>query len=234
MPKQPEQKEAVKESSIGIINEQIKPEQEQEQQQGHSVFKQLQKKTQEPPSKENVVSLQNKPVQAAPQATDIGIKNRLSAQSSDGTHTDNIVTKTFSNSEVKKIDDSQKTNKEEERVINSHDARAERQKNEARGNVQNMIERAGDALVDAKRLVNQAKLANQKAQDAEEQVKRLQMEPQKNQVVNNDDDATSLDLNRLINEAKISDETARNAVEKYNDLTKAAIAATEEFIARFG
>ena len=53
--------------------------------------------------------------------------------------------------------------------------------------MQNMIERADNALVDAQRLINQAKLANQKAQDAHDQAKSLQMESQKNQIVDNDD-----------------------------------------------
>ena len=63
-PKQPEQVEVVKENSIGIIKEQEKSVQ---QQHSPSEFEQQQKKTQHPPSKENLVSLQDKTPEASVQ-----------------------------------------------------------------------------------------------------------------------------------------------------------------------
>ena len=223
-PTQSKQVEVVKESSLGNINEQEK----REQQQQLDKVKPQQKKTQQPQAKENTVSLQDKAVEAAPTTSNLDIKNRVSSESSDRTHTEEeIATKKAANHKVQKIEDRQKTINEK-RLANSDDAREQRQKNEARVKVQNMIDKADKAFNVAERLIKEAKLANQKAQDTSEAIKSLQIESQKDQLVNND--ITSLEQSRLINEAKISDQMARDAIEKYNDLRKAAGAALTNLI----
>ena len=226
-PTQSKQVEVVKESSLGNINEQEKLEQQQQR----DKVKPQQKKTQQPQAKENTVSVQDKAVEAAPTTSNLDIKNRVSSESSDRTHTEEeIAMKKAANHKVQKIEDRQKTINEK-RLANSDDAREQRQKNEARVKVQNMIDKADKAFNVAERLIKEAKLANQKAQDTSEAIKSLQIESQKDQLVNND--ITSLEQSRLINEAKISDQIARDAIEKYNDLRKAAGAALDEFNTRF-
>jgi hypothetical protein len=228
--KQSEQVEVVQDSSLGVEKEQEK----REQQKQPEKVKPQSKNTQEPQAKEakeNTVSLQDNAVERAKTTSNLDIKNRVSSKSSDRTHTEEeIATKKAADHKVQKIEDRQKTINEK-RLDNSGDAKEQRQKNEARVKVQNMIDKADKAFNVAERLIKEAKLANQKAQDTSRAIKSLQIESQEDQLVNND--VTFPDQSRLINEAKISDQKARNAIDKYNDLRKAAGGALEEFNTRF-
>ena len=117
------------------------------------------------------------------------------------------------------------------RLINSENAKEQSQKNEARNNVQDLIQKAESALDNAQGLIKQSKLANQKAQAALEEAKSRQKETPKDQEEHIN--VVSPELGQLINEAKISDQTAQNALEKYNNLRRAANSAVEDFNTRF-
>ena len=126
-------------------------------------------------------------------------ENEVSSRSSDQTHTDDVERKRIANSEVQKVEDNQKT-MNKKRLINSENAKEQSQKNEARNNVQDLIQKAESALDNAQGLIKQSKLANQKAQAALEEAKSRQKETPKDQEEHID--VVSPDLSKLINEAE--------------------------------
>ena len=117
---------------------------------------------------------------------------------------------------------------DQKRIIKSEEAKEQRQKKEVRDTVQSLVSEADAALKNANGLIKKSKQANQKAQDAIEEVKSRHAKTGFNKKQNN-----GPELSQLINEAKISDQKARVAQEKYNDLRKVADTAVEKYTAKF-
>ncbi|MEP6576916.1 MAG: hypothetical protein ABJB85_10855, partial [Nitrososphaerota archaeon] len=140
--------------------------------------------------------------------------------------------KKITNLQVQKMEDQQKAINQK-RLIKSEYAKEQRQKNKARDIMQSLIRDADAALKNAKGLLKQSNLANQKAHDAIEEVKGQQTEtPQQDQEKNKE--IIPPKVTQLISEAKISEQIANDAVKKYNDLRRAADTAVEEFMTKFG
>jgi len=224
-PTQPGPVENVKGSQLEVIQEERKPQQQQQVD-----TEQSQKEAQQQRPKEKALPVKDKTVDTSP-TPDSHIGNELSSRSSDRTHTEDVERKKITNLKIQKIED-QKKIMNQKKFINSENAKEQRQKNEARHLVQSLIRQADEALNNAQGLIKQSKLANQKAQDAVEEDKSRQKETQQHQEENNE--LISQELSQLINEAKTSDQKAQVAVEKYNDLRRAAETAVEEFNTRFG
>jgi MoxR-like ATPase len=125
------------------------------------------------------------------------------------------------------MEDQQKT-MEQKRIIKSEEVKEERQKKEVRDTVQSLVSEADTALKNANGLIKKSKQANQKVQDAIEEVKSRHAKTENDQKENNNPE-----LSQLINEAKISDQKAKVAQEKYNDLRKLAETAVEKYNAKF-
>ena len=123
--------------------------------------------------------------------------------------------------------DQQKT-VDQKRIVKSEEAKEQRQKKEVRDTVQSLVSEADGALKNANGLIKKSKQANQKAQDAIEEVKSRHAKTELDKKENN-----GPELSQLINEAKISDQKARVAQEKYNDLRKVADTAVEKYTAKF-
>ena len=135
--------------------------------------------------------------------------NELSSHSSDRTHAENEARKKIANLEVQKIEDKQKT-MNKNRFSKLENEKKQSLENEARHNVQDLVQKAESALNNAQGLTKQAKLADQKAQAALDEAKNRQKETQKDQEGHNN--ILSPELTQLINEAKISDQTAQIAL----------------------
>ena len=157
--------------------------------------------------------------------------NKLLNQSPHQSHVEDIKQKKITNLQIQKMEDQQKAINQK-RLIKSEHAKEQRQKNEARDIMQSLIRDADAALKNAKVLLKQSNLANQKAHDAIEQVKSRQTETQQDHEKTGDNIAP--ELSHLINEAKTSDQKAKDAVKKYNNLRRAADTAVEEFMTKFG
>ena len=108
-------------------------------------------------------------------------ENELSIQSSVRTHADDVERKRIANSEVQKVEDNQKTMNKKRLFVKSEIAKEQSQKNEARNNLQDLIQKAESALDNAQDLIKQSKLANQKAHAPLEEAKSRQKETPKDQ-----------------------------------------------------
>ena len=196
--------------------EQVDKDRQQQQQQ--------QKETQQQRSKEKAIVVKDKPVGTSP-SQDSHSGNKILSQSTDREHAEDR--KKITNLQIQKMKDQQKT-MDQKRIIKSEEAKEQRQKKEARDTVQSLVSEADGALKNANALIKKSKQANQKAQDAIEEVKSRPAKTELDQKENN-----GPELSQLINEAKISDQKAKVAQEKYNDLRKVADTAVEKYIAKF-
>ena len=226
--RQPQQGEDLKDHQLGAKKEEPNAEQQGQEsntdQQGQDVVKESQR------PQENVMTAKDKVV-ANSRIPDSDVReNELSIQSSVRTHADDVERKRIANSEVQKVEDNQKT-MNKKRFVESENAKEQSQKNEARNNVQDLIQKAKSALDNAQDLKKQSKLANQKAHAALEEAKSRQKETPKDQEEHIN--VESSELSELINEAKILDQKAQNALEKYNNLRRSANSAVEDFNTRF-
>jgi hypothetical protein len=185
---------------------------------------QQQKETQQQRSKENALVVKDKPVGTSP-SQDSHSGNKILSQSTDREHAEDR--KKITNLQIQKMKDQQKTI-DQKRIIKSEEAKEQRQKKEVRDTVQSLVSEADAALKNANALIKKSKQANQKAQDAIEEVKNRQAKTELDQKENN-----GPELSQLINEAKISDQKAKLAQEKYNDLRKVADTAVEKYISKF-
>ena len=170
--------------------------------------------------------VKDKPVGTSP-SQDSHSGNKILSQSTDREHAESLERKKITNLQIQKMKDQQKTI-DQKRIIKSEEAKEQRQKKEARDTVQSLVSQADAALKNANGLIKKSKQANQKAQDAIEEVKSRQAKTELDQKENN-----GPELSQLINEAKISDQKAKVAQEKYNDLRKVADTAVEKYIAKF-
>jgi hypothetical protein len=187
---------------------------------------QQQKETQQQRSKEKAIVVKDKPVGTSP-SQDSHSGNKILSQSTDREHAEGADRKKITNLQIQKMKDQQKT-MDQKRIIKSEEAKEQRQKKEVRDTVQSLVSEADAALKNANALIKKSKQANQKAQDAIEEVKSRQAKTENDQKENN-----GRELSQLINEAKISDQKAKVAQEKYNDLRKVADKAVEKYIAKF-
>ena len=198
--------------------EQVDKDRQQQQQQ--------QKETQQQQSKEKAMVVKDKPVGTLPiPRFPFGEQNIESVDRSRACR--RLDRKKITNLQIQKMKDQQKTI-DQKRIIKSEEAKEQRQKKEARDTVQSLVSEADAALKNANGLIKKSKQANQKAQDAIEEVKSRQAKTELDQKENN-----GPELSQLINEAKISDQKAKVAQEKYNDLRKVADTAVEKYIAKF-
>ncbi len=119
----------------------------------------------------------------------------------------------------------------QKRLIKSEHAKEQRQKNEARDIMQSLIRDADAALKNAKVLLKQSNLANQKTHNAIEEIKGQQTEtPQQEK----NKEIIPPKITQLITKAKNSEQIANDAVKKYNNLRRTADTAVEEFMTKFG
>ena len=93
------------------------------------------------------------------------------SQSTDREHAEER--KKITNLQIQKMKDQQKT-MDQKRIIKSEEAKEQRQKKEVRDTVQSLVSEADAALKNANGLIKKSKQANQKAQDAIEEVKSRQ------------------------------------------------------------
>jgi MoxR-like ATPase len=149
------------------------------------------------------------------------------SQSTHREHAEGVEQKKITNLQIEKMKDQQKVI-DQKRIIKSEDAKEQRQKKEVRATVQSLVSEADAALKNANGLIKKSKQANQKAQDAIEEVKSRQPKTELDQKENN-----GPELSQLIKEAKISDQKAKLAQEKYDDLRKLAETAVEKYNAKF-
>ena len=170
--------------------------------------------------------VKDKPVGTSP-SQDSHSGNKILSQSTDREHAEGVDRKKITNLQIQKMKDQQKT-MDQKRIIKSEEAKEQRQKKEVRDTVQSLVSEADAALKNANGLIKKSKQANQKAQDAIEEVKSRHAKTELDQKENN-----GPELSQLINEAKISDQKAKVAQEKYNDLRKVADTAVEKYIAKF-
>jgi hypothetical protein len=229
--RQPEPRKDLKDSR----SELMKKEPNTQEQQGQQLAKegqqqqqqQRQEQSQQQPSKENGMPTKDKKVDNL-SAPDSHVRNGLVSQSSDRKHTEHVEQKKITNLQIQKMKDEQKTINQK-RFIQSENAKA--LKKEARNNVQGLIHMADAALTNARDLIKQSELADQKVQDTIEEFKTRQSETQRS--LDENTEIVPPVLSQLINDATTSDHMAKIAVQKYNDLRKAADTAIAEFTTKF-
>jgi hypothetical protein len=187
---------------------------------------QQQKETQQQTSKEKAMVVKDKQVVTTPsQVSHAG--HKILSQSTHREHAEGVEQKKITNLQIEKMKDQQKVI-DQKRIIKSEDAKEQRQKKEVRATVQSLVSEADAALKSANGLIKKSKQANQKAQDAIEEVKSRQPKTELDQKENN-----GPELSQLIKEAKTSDQKAKLAQEKYDDLRKLAETAVEKYNAKF-
>ena len=188
---------------------------------------QQQKETLQQQSKEKAMVVKDKPVGTSP-SQDSHSGNKILSQSTDREHAEGVERKKITNLEIQKMKRDQQKTVDQKRIIKSEEAKEQRQKKEVRDTVQSLVSEADAALKNANGLIKKSKQANQKAQDAIEEVKSRHAKTELDKKENN-----GPELSQLINEAKISDQKAKVAQEKYNDLRKVADTAVEKYTAKF-
>ena len=135
--------------------------------------------------------MKDKPVVTTP-SQDSHSGNKILSKSTDREHAEGVERKKITNLQIQKMKDQQKT-MDQKRIIKSEEAKEQKQKKEVRDTVQSLVREADGALKNANGLIKKSKQANQKAQDAIEEVKNRQAKTEHDQKENNGPELSQTD-----------------------------------------